>query len=314
MSSDSSSPAAHNEPAEETVEEALVFKHLCDFFNNTLTASDDSALFETAAQHLSLTLSRQYTAGEVAQQLQIAKSKRRRRKNTESAAHRKLATQQAELAEHEAQLSAARTRRQREQVLEVIGPEPAPPRLSIRTASTVTSHACALLTAIESLRSRSKPPSAKKSKREKKDETASDPAVVRAPLQDVSNQQATSQPAADSLSSRSTSDTDDAETAPAASNSSVTVPPTNIAAAHSLGLLTPQQRISIKQKKRDLKKAIADSTAQQVVSELEARQRTARMVDEATVVLSELKQTIPIMRQLMEQAVRKRGGSETESR
>ena len=72
-------------------------------------------------------------------------------------------------------------------------------------------------------------------------------------------------------------------------------------------------RISLKQQKRDLKKELAQATSQQVLSEMEARQVTARMAERAMQMFEEVSLTLPAMRIIMQRVAARSGVSEPDS-
>ena len=310
MSSDSSHSAAHSESDEETADEAIIYQHLSDLFVSTPLAPDQGALFEAAAQHLSNTLERAFTAGEVKQHVNNARTKRKRRRQTIHAANSRLRAKQARAAEHEEKVSSARTRRQHQRAEEEHGPAPPPPTVAIRSASIVTSRACALIEALDDLHARSRPSPTGRGKREGKEEAASEPATERAPLADITNQPTDTLLADDASSSYSPTDADSTDNASSSSSPPAAPTVSTIPTTRSSGLLSAGQRITIKQQKRDLKKELADATASQVQSEIAARQETVRMVGEATKLLAQMNKIMPAMGALVELLGKKHAGSE----
>ena len=130
-------------------------------FDNTSAAPDQGALFEAAAQHLSNTLERNYTAGEVREHCSIAKLKRRRRRQTETGVKSRHKQREAERKEYREMASKRLTRHTAADFVARHGNEPAPLPVKARSASVTTDLACALAESIDQLEHRSKPPFSK---------------------------------------------------------------------------------------------------------------------------------------------------------
>jgi len=305
MSSSSASSAAHSESDEKTVDSALVYQNLCDFFDSTPCISDEALLFEAAAQHLTTTLERVFTGGEVRAHVSNARVKRKRRKQTVNSANHRVRVKEAKIAEYDEKMSTARTRKQREKMEAELGTAPTLSAVTLRSASTLSTHACAMIDSLTRLQSRRAPRRAGRGAEERKEEADSDTTAARSPLADITNQLDQVESAAAASSSHSSSDTDDTQNASSSSAAAIHSDSTQTSSPHSKGLLSAKQRITLKQKKRDLKKELAEATAGEVRSELAAREKTTRMVEEATKLLTELNKSVPAMNVVIEALARK---------
>ena len=290
---------------EETPEELLISQHLQQYIDSVPSSVDDDALFEAAALHVSSALQRTFTADDIRQHVSAARSKRKRRKATESGAKRRHKQREEERKKYQEKLEVRFTRGRAEAMERTAGPEPAPLPSIPRSASTTTAHACSLLDSLDLLAARSKPPPAKKKRKEGNESVSGQSPAARRPLGDLSNQQRP--PALDSIHPSVDSAPNTPVVSPASSNSSVAsaAPPASQSASHSVGLMSIPARLNAKQQKRDLKKELAQATAEQVHDEMAERRKRAVMVDEATTLLRHMNKTMPALDLLVRHHVKK---------
>jgi hypothetical protein len=234
-----------------------------------------------------------------------ARVKRKRRKQTVNSANHRVRVKEAKIAEYDEKMSTARTRKQREKMEAELGPAPALSAVTLPSASTLSAHACAMIDSLTRLQSRRASPRPGWGAEERKEEATSNTTAARSPLTDITNQQNQVESAAAASSSHSSSDTDDTQNASSSSAATIDSDSAQTSTPHSKGLLSAKQRITLKQKKRDLKKELAEATAGEVRSELAAREKTTRMVEEATKLLTELNKSVPAMNVVIEALAKK---------
>lgn len=305
MASSSSSTAVSDDSDVDAPEDVPIYQELRAFLDSTNSTVDEAALWEAAAHHLTITLDRSFTAGEVREHISIAKNKKRRRRQTEDGAKSRFKAREAQRAEYSALVSTRRTRHSIAAFEEKHGSEPAPLQPTARSASTATFHACSMVDAYNQLLARSKPPSTKKKSKKGKEEAVESTATHRQPLSDISNQQ---QP--DALDD-SNQPVDSASDSASSSSTSTSVPSSAPSAAlfstppHSTGLLSAKARITVAQHKKDLKHALAVATAEQVDAEMNKQKLQGAMLNEAVELFAMCNRRLPSVFDMLERMAEK---------
>jgi hypothetical protein len=304
MSSDSSSSALSDAPVYDAATQQALWLYIADSASEAPAGTNSRTVYEAAVRHMFAEYHTAMTIADVKALVATAKSKRRRRNATEKQAKRRASEREKENEEWEQQLAQRKTRKQRELFIAAT-PRPAPGLSGIaRSASVATDTARVACIALDDLKQRNKAfttPRRQRGEEEEEDGGSGD----RLPLQDISaasTNAAVAATAVASSSSSGSSSTSSSDGGGTSSSSTTTI-------LFPTGIMNPHDRLTVQQKKKEMKRMIAEESADMVKREAERRAKQDEVIELTGKVMAAQLEILPLLREGLLQLVA-RGRSE----
>lgn len=315
MSTDSSSSPHPNEPTLDHDTQVALLSYIEEKTSEAPAGTEESDIFRSAAQYMHDERKAQLTIDNIKHIVKSAREKRRKRKQTQQRAEERAREAAAKEQEYEEQKKQQRTRRELQLFIETTPHPQSASSLVVRTASIVTDAAVRACGALDALRERNKQLSTHRTQHARKSKGKGSPAH-RPALADITNSPnvaAVEESSAPPVSSAPSSPVDRVRQSlsapsspyPALDSSSssppsspavdVSSPSPSVRPAFGAALLPPGRRINAQKRRKEMKRMIAQESADMVKEELERRRKQDEAIEKTSQVMDRMLALFPLL-------------------